>query len=142
MTADNRHLIAEAYRVSSCPLYRGSEAFIFNPPTVRVEGSVPICAIAVQKLQPVIRKILSGKAPESYSGMSCGGCPGGEAWFRFRFRPQPNVPEGSPISQRTLEALSCSHLFAQADIPKVFATAHLYEEVSIPAGHPPQLMPE
>lgn len=135
MTTDARRIVAETYKVNLCPLYRAGEAFVFRPPTVWVEGNLPICAQAIEKFLPMVRKIQGGKSPEKFSGTSCGGCQGGEAWFRFRFRDSAAVPDGLTLGQRTLESLARSQLFSHIAPDKLRHAMHLFREVELPAGH-------
>lgn len=134
MSAEGRRIVAETFKVNLCPLYRAGEAFVFRPPTVWVEGNLPICAQAIEKFLPLVRKIADGKPPEKFSGTSCGGCQGGEAWFRFRFREAAAVPDGLSLGQRTLESLSRSQLFAHVPVEKLRQALHLFREVELPAG--------
>lgn len=134
MTVDTHRIIAETFKVNLCPLYRAGESFIFRPPAVWVEGNLPVCAVAIEKFMPMVRKIQKGKAPEEFSGVSCGGCSGGEAWFRFRFRREADVPEGLTVGQRTLEALGRSQIFAHIETARLQQVVPLLREVKVPAG--------
>ena len=127
-------LIAEAFKVNKCPLYPVGGAMVFREPAVGGIDPHPACALAVEKFLPTLRKIWKGKPPEKFSGLSCGGCQGGEAWFRFRLEDVKTEAVGEDISEQASVILKQSRIFAGMDPNTIRQAIPLFTEFSISAG--------
>jgi CRP-like cAMP-binding protein len=119
-------IVVETFRVNHCPIYPAGGGMIFREPAVGGIEPNPACALAAQRFLPVIHKIGAGESPENFSGLSCGGCPGAEAWFRFR------IDEEASAASRA--ALAQARIFEGVRADQIESAARLFEEMPVPAG--------
>lgn len=104
-------ILMQVVKANQCPLYREGDTMEFVPPQVTGSTNAMVCGLAIGRFLPVLEKILKGKEASKFSGRSCDGCMGGEAWFEFR-----HFQLGETASAGThgdvLAALRDSRLFA------------------------------
>lgn len=112
MITGSRRIVFEAFKVKGCPLYTEGGGMLYFNPEIRGAGTHPVCGLAVQRLLPTLQKIWDGKSPDKFSGTSCGGCAGAEAWFRFRIEDSLPSSVVMRLSPETIHALGNSWLFA------------------------------
>ena len=127
-------IIAEAFKVEGCPLYPVGGGMMFREPAVGGIDPHPACALAVERFVPTFQKITKGKHPEKFSGVTCGGCNDGEAWFRFRIEGDGEMPTLSGMSSETRAALANSRVFHGIGPGQLTRAVPFFEEKRVLAG--------
>ena len=126
-------IIAPASGVEGCPLYQKGDALSFCGTSVEGQKGVPVCAVAVAALQPLVRKIADGADPDASKRTFCGGC-AGKAWFDFVLIEEPDSTVTGDHARFVLESLQKTKIFHGAPSRQVETILPMLKECRFTSG--------